>query len=473
MIREKSRAGFPIIMVGISVLMFSGCGGGGEGGGAVGSQLASQPQITTATLPSGIAMLGYNKVVQAGGGSNAGYVWTVSSGTLPPGVTLVSGTPDATLRGLPTTAGTYNFTLQVQDSSGSVAMQALALLVNPAMIRAVAGTGVAGLSGDGGPATAAQFDTPAGVLVDSVGNIFIADRGNNRIRRIDAVTGFVSTVAGTGVGGGFNGDNQLAAVTQFNFPTALALDTGGNWFVADQGNNRLRRVAHTTQIVTTVAGTGIQGFNGDGVAATAARLNVPSGVAVDQVGHIFIADSFNHRVRRVDAITGVITTVAGDGTAGSVGDGAPATAAQLNFPLDVAIDESGNILIADSFNNRVRRVDAITGVITTVAGNGGAGFGGDGGPAIAAQLDFPVGIALDADHNILVADGNNHAVRLVSRVSGDIFTIAGIGTVVGYNGDNQAAVTALIDSPYRLAVEPSGAVLLTEAGGMRVRRIGQ
>lgn len=473
MIRKKWRADLPIIMIGISVLVFSGCGGGGEGGGGgtVGPPLASQPQITTATLPSGIAMLGYNKVVQAGGGSNAGYVWTVSSGTLPPGVTLVGGTPDARLRGLPTAAGTFNFTLQVQDSNGSVATQALVLLVNPAMIRPVAGTGVAGFNGDGVLATAAQFDTPAGVLADSVGNIFIADRGNHRVRRIDAVTGFVSTVAGTGVGG-FNGDNQTASLTQFNLPTALALDGGGNWLVADQGNNRLRRVAHTTQMVTTVAGTGTQGFNGDSVAATVAQLNVPSGVAVDPAGHIFIADSFNHRVRRVDAVTGVITTVAGTGVAGSAGDGAIATAAQLNFPLDVAVDESGNILVADSFNNRVRRVDALTGVITTVAGDGGAGYAGDGAAATTGQLNFPVGIALDADQNILIADGNNHAVRLVNRVSGVIFTIAGTGTA-GYNGDNQAAVMALIDSPYRLAVEPSGAVLLTEAGGMRVRRIGQ
>lgn len=472
MIRSKWRAELSIIMIGIFVLALNGCGGGGGGEGTGVSQPTSQTQITTATVPSGVVMLGYNQVVQTGGGSQVGYVWTVSSGNLPDGVTLVGGMPNATLQGLPTTAGTYNFTLQVQDSNGSVATQALVLLVNPAMIRPVAGTGVAGFSGDGGLATAAQFDTPAGVLADSVGNIFIADRGNHRVRRIDAVTGFISTVAGTGVGGGFNGDNQMASLTQFNFPTALALGTGGNWFVADQGNNRLRRVAHTTQMVTTVAGTGTAGFNGDSVVATVAQLNVPSGVAVNPAGHIFIADSFNHRVRRVDAVTGVITTVAGDGSAGSLGDGANATAAQLNFPLDVAVDESGNILIADSLNNRVRRVDAITGVITTVAGDGGAGYAGDGAAATAGQLNFPVGIALDADQNILIADGNNHAVRLVNRINGVIVTIAGTGTA-GYNGDNQAAVTALIDSPYRLAVEPSGAVLLTEAGGMRVRRIGQ
>lgn len=471
MIRKKWRAELPIVMIGIFVLAFSGCGDGGGGEGSGASQPTSQTQITTATLPSGVVMLGYNQVVQTGGGSQVGYVWTVSSGTLPPGVMLVGGTPSATLRGLPTAAGTYNFTLQVQDSSGSAATQALVLLVNPAMIRPVAGTGVAGFSGDGGLATAAQFDTPAGMLADSVGNIFIADRGNNRVRRIDAVTGFVSTVAGTGVGG-FNGDNQVASLTQFNLPTALALDAGGNWYVAEQGNNRLRRVAHITQMVTTVAGTGTAGFNGDSTAATVAELQVPSGVAIDQVGNIFVADTFNHRVRRVDAVTGVITTVAGNGAAGFAGDGAIATAAQLNFPLDLAIDESGNILVADSLNNRVRRVDAITGVITTVAGNGVAGYAGDGAAATAAQLDFPVGVALDADQDILVADGNNHAVRLVNRVSGVIFTIAGTGTA-GYNGDNQAAVTALVDSPYRLTVEPSGAVLLTEAGGMRVRRIGQ
>ena len=471
MTRGKWRTELSIIMIGTIVLALSGCGDGGGGEGTGASQSTSQTKITTSTLPSGVAMLGYNQVVQTVGGSRVGYVWTVSSGTLPPGVTLEGGTPSATLRGLPTAAGTFNFTLQVQDSQGSVASQALALLVNPAMIRAVAGTGVAGFSGDGGLATVAQFDIPAGVLADSAGNIFIADRGNNRVRRIDAVTGFVSTVAGTGVGG-FNGDNQVASLTQFNLPTALALDAEGNWFVAEQGNNRLRRAAHTTQMVTTIAGTGTAGFNGDSIAATAAELHVPSGVAIDQAGHIYVADTFNHRVRRVDAITGVITTVAGTGAAGFAGDGAIATAAQLNFPLDVAVDESGNILVADSLNNRVRRVDAMTGVITTVAGNGGAGYAGDGAVATAAQLDFPVGIALDADQDILVADGNNHAIRLVSRVNGFIFTIAGTGTA-GYNGDNQTAVTASIDSPYRLAVEPSGAVLLTEAGGMRIRRIGQ
>jgi hypothetical protein len=466
---KKWRVELPLLVMGIFMLALSGCGDGGEGTAV--SQPTSQPQIATATLPAGLVMLGYKQVVQAGGGSNTGYVWTVSSGTLPPGVTLVGDTPNATLRGLPTAAGTFSFTLRVQDSNGYVGTQALAIQVNPAMIRAVAGTGVAGFSGDGGLATAAQFNTPAGVLADSVGNILIVDRGNHRVRRIDAVTGFVSTVAGTGVGG-FNGDNQIASLTQFNFPTGLALDAGNNWLVTEQGNNRLRRVARTTQIVTTIAGTGTAGFNGDNVAATVAQVNVPSGVAVDQAGHIFIADTFNHRVRRVDAVTGEITTVAGNGSAGPLGDGASATAAQLNFPLDVAVDGAGNVLIADSFNNRVRRVDAITGVITTVAGNGIAGYAGDGAAATAAQLDFPVGIALDADQDILIADGNNHAVRLVNRTSGAIATIAGTG-IAGYNGDNQAAATALLDSPYRLAVEPSGTVLLTEAGGMRVRRIGQ
>ena len=454
-------------MLGMVLVAMSACGDG-SGSGAVSSRASSVPQIATMTLAKGVSNLGYSQVVQGGGGSGAGYVWTVSMGALPSGITLISGTPNATLRGIPTVTGTFSSTIRVQDSAGQSSTQDLVLQVVDAMVRAVAGTGSAGFSGDNGLATAAALNTPAGVAVDGAGNILIADQLNHRVRRVDGLTGQITTVAGTGVQG-FNG-NLSALSTNFNSPVGVGLDASGNWLLIDSGNHLLRRVDVQTMLVSTLAGTGIGGFS-DGPVATA-QLNGPAGMAVEASGTVLIADSINNRVRRVNLQTGQVTTVAGTGTGGFNADDIPASSAQLNLPTGVAVDSSGNIFIADTLNQRIRRVDGVTKEITTVAGNGAFGFNGDNPNATSARLSFPLGIAVDAAGNVLIADSLSHRVRLVNMESREIKTIIGTG-VPGYNGDNQLATTAQINAPMGLTVNAIGEVFFTEAGGMRVRRVGQ
>ena len=236
-----------------------------------------------------------------------------------------------------------------------------------------------GYGGDGGPAASAALDSPAGVAADAAGNLFIADTGNHRVRRVDAATGVITTVAGTGTFG-YAGDGGPATSAALAIPSAVAVDAAGNLFIADAGNSRVRRVDAATGVITTVAGTGAPGYGGDGGPATGAALNDPSGWRWTPRATCSSPTRATSRVRRVDAATGVITTVAGTGAAGYGGDGGPATAAALNYPAGVAVDAAGNLFIADTYNHRVRRVDAATGVITTVAGTGAAGLGGDGGP---------------------------------------------------------------------------------------------
>ena len=248
------------------------------------------------------------------------------------------------------------------------------------VITTVAGNGGFGFSGDAGPGTSASFRFPDGVAVDGGGNVLIADTGNHRIRRVAAGTGVVTTVAGNGMRG-FSGDGGPGTSASLAYPSGVAVDSGGNMLIADSFNHRIRRVAAGTEVITTVAGNGTRGFSGDGGPGTSASLWGPQGVAVDGGGNVFIADSNNDRIRRVAAGTGVITTVAGNGEEGFNGDGGPGTSASLWYPSGVAVDGRGNVYIADSGNSCIRRVAAGTGVITTVAGNGTRGFSGDGGPA--------------------------------------------------------------------------------------------
>ena len=277
-------------------------------------------------------------------------------------------------------------------------------------ISTVAGTGTDGYSGDGGAATAARLNSPSGVAVDGAGNLYIADTGNSRIRKVDS-SGNISTVAGTGTDG-YSGDGAAATAARLNSPSGVAVDGAGNLYIADTGNSRIRKVDSSGNI-STVAGTGTRGFSGDGAAATSAQLRNPQGVALDGAGNLYIADRFNHRIRKVDS-SGNISTVAGSATRGFSGDGAAATSAGLWGPWDVAVDGSGNLYIADRFNQRIRKVDS-AGVITTVAGTGTRSFGGDGSAATAAQLNGPRGVALDGAGNLYIADSNNHRIRKVAR----------------------------------------------------------
>jgi len=261
--------------------------------------------------------------------------------------------------------------------------------------------------GDGGPATAPLIMNPWDVVADNAGNFYFTDSGNMRVRKVDA-SGTISTVAG----GGTNnpGDGGLGVNAQLVNPVGLAIDSGGNLYFTDVNTNRVRKVS-TSGIITTIAGNGGKGFSGDGLQATNATLNGPRGVGLDNAGNIYIADTMNARVRKVN-MAGVITTVAGNGQAGVPQDGASATSSSLNSPWSVKADAAGNIYISDSQNIRVFKVNT-SGIITTFAGNGTAGFSGDGGPAVSAQLDGPAGLAVDAVGSVYISDTVGNRLREV------------------------------------------------------------
>ncbi|GHB80624.1 hypothetical protein GCM10010347_59060 [Streptomyces cirratus] len=331
-------------------------------------------------------------------------------------------------------------------------------------ITTVAGTGDAGASGDDGPAVAARLDRPYGLAMDSTGTLYFSDYNNHRVRRV-TTDGRIRTVAGTGTAG-FGGDRGPALSARLDGPREVAVDRAGNLYIADSENHRIRKVTADGQIGT-VAGTGTAGFSGDGGLAVAAELNCPYGVAVDGTGNLYITDTDNHRVRQVTP-DGQIRTVAGTGTPGFSGDGGPAAAAQLNSPYGVAVDGAGDLYITDAENHRVRRVTG-DGTISTVAGTGTDGFSGDGGPAASARLDFPLGVVADTTGTLYVSDHNNHRVR---RIAGDgtISTVAGTGTD-GFSGDGGPAASAQLNYPFGLAVDCVGALYIADYVNNRVRKV--
>jgi hypothetical protein len=326
----------------------------------------------------------------------------------------------------------------------------------------VAGNGTLGFGGDDDLATEAQLSAPQAVAATADGGYLIADTGNNRVRRVSPA-GIITTVAGNGTAG-FSGDDGPATEAQLDFPSGVATTADGGFLITDQGNQRVRRVS-PAGIITTVAGNGSAGFSGDDGPATAAQLNEPEGVAATADGGFLIADSFNFRVRRVSP-AGIIATVAGNGNPGFSGDDGPAAAAQLNTPQGVAATADGGFLIADRDNFRVRRVSP-AGTITTVAGNGTAGFSGDGGPAIPAQLTGAIEVAVTADGGFLIAEPTGFRVRRVSP-SGRITTVAGNGTE-GFSGDGGPATAAQLNIPAGVAATADGGLLIADAGNSRVR----
>ena len=329
-------------------------------------------------------------------------------------------------------------------------------------IRTFAGNGTAASTGDGGPAVAAAVNGPVGISAAPDGRLLIPERPGNRVRVV-GTDGVIRTAAGTGVPG-FSGDGGPATAAQLSGPADAALDGSGNVYIADRDNNRIRRVG-TNGIITTIAGTGVRGFSGDGGPAVAAQLDNPVGVTVDAAGNVYVADAVNRRIRRIST-AGIITTVAGDGTAGSTGDGGPATAARFVRPDDVRVDAIGSLLVVDSGAHRVRRIDS-SGVITTVAGTGTPGFGGDGGPAAAAELSAPIEVAPDAFGNLYIADTNNNRVRRVNA-AGVISTIAGTGTP-GFGGDGNPAISALLNRPSGAALNVAGDLFIGDMANNRVR----
>jgi trimeric autotransporter adhesin len=333
----------------------------------------------------------------------------------------------------------------------------------------VAGDGKAYFYGDKGPATSAGLSNPYDVAVDASGNIYIADTSNCRIRMVTKSTGIITTVAGDG-SIWYRGDGGPATSAGLGYPRGVAVDASGNIYIADTSNYCIRLVTRSTGIITTVAGDGTAGYKGDGGPATSASLYDPWDIAVDASGDMYIADFYNNRIRMVTRSTGIITTVAGDGRIGYRGDGGPATSAGLYYPYGVAVDASGNIYIADNHNHRIRLVTRSTGIISTVAGNGTAGYRGDGGPATSAGLYYPQGIAVDASGNIYIPDYYANRIRLVTRSTGIITAVAGDGAF-GYKGDGGQATSASLTTPSSIAVDASGNMYIADTGNNRIRLV--
>ncbi len=334
-------------------------------------------------------------------------------------------------------------------------------------ITTIAGTGVAGFNGDSSYATAARIYGPVGVAVDGAGNSYFADYYNQRIRKINSA-GTISTIAGTGTAG-YSGDNGLAVDAQLNNPMGVAVDIYGNVYVADKGNHRVRMI-NTNGIITTLAGANTFGYTGDNGPASAATLYAPTGVAVDHQGNVYIADRSNNAVRKIST-DGMITTIAGTGAQGFNGDDWPSsTLATLYTPSSVAVDKIGNVYIADQNNNRIRKVDTF-GKISTVMGNGVAGYTADGVAAAHSQIYAPSSVAVDKWGNVYISDELNYMIRKMNINSGQMVTIAGSHGVRGFNGDTGLAINALIGDCKGLAVDDAGNIYLSDWRNNRVNYI--
>lgn len=359
--------------------------------------------------------------------------------------------------------------LSALESDAGIGLSEQASKLRTSRVYMVAGTGELGSIGDGGLATRARLWFAAGVAVDAAGNIVIADSFNNRVRRVDAASGKIETVAGTGQQG-FSGDGDLATEAQLNSPSGVAIDDKGNIIIADSFNNRIRIVDARTGIISTVAGTGEQGCSGDDGLAVRAQLSGPTGLALSADGALFIADSGNHRIRKLDRAQQIIVTVAGSGIAGEAGDGGLAVQAELNDPSGVAVDRNGHLLIADTMNNRVRRVDAASGIMSTVAGTGEEGFDGDGDSATLARLMQPSGIAVDAEGAVYLSDTFNNRIRRIDGVSGIITTVVGTD-LRGHSINGMLAETAPLNNPMGLTRDSLGNLLVADSGNHCVLRI--
>lgn len=324
------------------------------------------------------------------------------------------------------------------------------------------GNGTAGYSGDGGPASAALISRPHGILFDPAGNMIFSDRGNHRIRKVTPA-GIIQTIAGNGTLG-YSGDGGPATAATMYEPGGLALDAAGNLYIAEVGNTVVRRVT-TNGIITTIAGTGVNGYNGDGIPATTAQLNAPRSVVVDASGNVYIADTQNFRVRKVDT-SGTITTIAGNGLQGFTGDGGPATLARIGGIRGLIFDASGNLLVSNGPRSLVRRVNLSTGIITKVAGLI-PGFSGDGNNALSTLFGQGMtGMLFDSFNNLLVGDGMNARVRKIDALSQIVTTIAG-----GFIGDGNQATMAAFNQPHSVDLDASGNIYVVEAQGYRVRKI--
>ena len=335
------------------------------------------------------------------------------------------------------------------------------------IIYTFAGDSTIGYSGDGGQATAAALNSPHSVSLDIWGNIYIADFGNNNIRKIDIVTGVISTIAGNGVAG-YSGDGGAATSAKLNGPTCVVVDSLGNIYIADDFNNRVRKVNFADGVITTIAGNGTSGDSGDGGAATDAELYSPIGIALDRSMNYYIVCAMSTRVRKVNS-AGTISTFAGTSTSGYSGDGGPATGAEFVMPSRVASDLFGNVYVSDWGCNCIRKIRS-DGIISTFAGNDTAGYNGDWLPATSAKLDGVVGVVSDINGNVYVAEYLNNRVRRINSENKLIYTIAGCG-ISGYLGDGNTATSAELNGPYGVTIDLGGNIYIADADNARIRKI--
>ena len=340
----------------------------------------------------------------------------------------------------------------------------------PPVITTAVGTGRPGYQGDGGPAAEARLNNPFDVAFDAAGNLFLSDTFNHCVRKVDARTGVITTVAGVGKAG-FSGDGGPATSARMNEPYGVVLDRDNNLYVADRLNRRVRRVDARTGVITTVAGDGSKGASGDGGPAPRAGLVEPNGLALDrQGGRLLIADVADHRVRAMDLAAGTIATFAGTGRGRHDGDGGPARDASIHGPRAVEVGPDGTIFVLERQGNSLRAVDPRTGSISTFAGTGAKGDSGDGGPARDARFNGPKELAVDPAGNILIVDTENQAIRRIDGHTGTVTTVAG-NRRLGGGGDGGPAVDARLARPHGVAVGPDGSMFIADTENHRIRKV--
>jgi gliding motility-associated-like protein len=337
------------------------------------------------------------------------------------------------------------------------------------IITTIAGVINPGYSGDGGPAVNAYFSNPISVALDVTGNIYISDYFNHRIRKVNKTTGIVTTVAGNGTGG-FSGDGGPAINAQINNPGDLCLDASGNIYFIDSQNFRVRKVSASTGIITTIAGNGNTDYMGETIPAINAGIDYPNGIAVDET-NIYLSLFSLQRICKIGLATGIITNVAGTGINSFSGDGGPAINAAFGYPAGLSVTANGDLYVADFNNNRIRKIDA-SGIVTTVAGNGTGAYTGDGGPALAASLNAPTGVFVDAAENIFIADRSNQVIRKVTALSGNISTVAGSGNL-GYDGDGGLATSPCVKfaDPHNVREDADGNLFISDQNNNCIRKV--
>lgn len=346
------------------------------------------------------------------------------------------------------------------------------LLAADPTITAFAGTGEKGFSGDGGPATKAKLNQPFGVVFDKTGNLHFSDTFNHRIRRVDARTGIVTTVVGNGRKG-FGGDDGKATEAQLNEPYGLCFGNDGTLYIVDRLNYCIRAVDAKTGVIRTIAGVGGRsGYAGDGGPATKALFREPNGICFDGVGKLYVADVAGQRVRVIDLKSGTISTAAGNGTKASTGDGGPLKAATFAGPRAVAYGPDSCLYVVEREGNSVRRIDLKKQTIERFAGTGKKGYTGDGGPSKNATFDGPKEIDIDKEGNVYVADTENEAIRRIDAKTGIITTVAGKGrSKTPGLGDGGSATAATLGRPHGVAVGPDGAIYIGDTNSHRIRRV--